>query len=212
MKYAALIAALCLPFFACEGLSAGEYNEVLSVGDAAPGWEGLPGTDGKSHSLAELADKSIVVVIFTCRSCPTAADYEARIADLVRQHADNPDKLAVIPISANLVEEDKLPALIEHVEEADLPFHFLHDESQQVAKSYGAVFTPQFFVLNSDRKIVYMGAMDDATNPEEVTRHYVNEAIAAIEAGSTPEVTETIARGCRIRFVSERRRRAQQAK
>jgi peroxiredoxin len=97
--------------------------------------------------------------------------------------------------------------LKKHANEAKLHFTFLYDESQKIAKEYGAMFTPQFFVLNKERKIVYMGAMDEEPEPGNVTKHYVEDAIAATLAGKEPAVKETIARGCRIRYVNDRKRK-----
>ncbi len=185
-------------------LSAGEFNEVLSIGDKAPAWKELPGTDGKLHSLADLADREVVVVIFTCASCPTATDYEPRIMQLIEQFAGK--SVAVVPICVNQIKQDKLDALKERVEKQKLTFHYLHDESQQIAKDYGAIFTPEFFVLNKDRQIVYMGAFDDATNPADVKHQWVTDAVTAALAGEKPATTETIARGCRVRYARDRRK------
>lgn len=184
---------------------AGQYNEVLSIGDKGPAWSDLPGTDGKKHSLGELAEKPVVVVVFTCASCPTAADYEERINALAKAHAAEKGQVAVVAISVNKVKEDQLPALTERAKAKGFAFTYLYDESQKVAKDYGAVFTPEFYVLDRDRKVVYMGAMDDATDASKVTRRYVDEAIAAALSGKKPEVGEVIARGCRVRYARERR-------
>jgi len=185
-------------------LQAGEFNEILSIGDVAPAWSDLPGTDGKTHSLADLKDKPVVVVIFTCASCPTASDYEARIQALADAH---PSDVAVVAICVNQIEEDKLPALAKRTQEKNLTFTYLSDQTQKIAKDFGAVFTPEFYVLNRDRKVVYMGAMDDSTDPARVTKRYVNEAIQAVLNGQTPEIKEVIARGCRVRYARERRKR-----
>jgi peroxiredoxin len=182
---------------------AGEFNEVLSIGDAAPKWSGLPGTDGKTHSLADLKDKAVVVVVFTCASCPVAADYEERIGELATRYAAK--SVAVVPICVNHGKQDRLDALTARVEKRKLKFHYLYDESQRIAKDFGAVFTPEFFVLDQERKVRYMGAMDDATDATKVQSKWVEEAIEAILAGETPKTTETIGRGCRIRFARERR-------
>jgi peroxiredoxin len=190
-------------------LLAGEYNEVLSVGDAAPAWKDLPGVDGKTHSLADLSDKPVVVVVFTCASCPTAADYETRINDLAKAHAGEKSQVAVVAICVNQVPEDQLPALTKRAEEKQFQFTYLHDETQKIAKDYGAVFTPEFYVLNAERKIAYMGAMDDSTDAAKVTKKYVDEAIAASLAGKSPKNKEVIARGCRIRYARERKKPAQ---
>lgn len=199
----ALLVGLLL--VAARPSSGGEFNEVLSVGDAAPAWAKLPGTDGQEHSLADLADKPVVVVVFTCGSCPVAADYESRIGDLIKAHSGADGKVAVVPICVNNVAGDDLEALKKRVADRKLPFQYLHDKTQKIAKDYGANTTPEFFVLNKDRKVVYMGALDDSTAPDKVKARYVDDAITAALAGKTAEPKEVIARGCRIRYARERR-------
>lgn len=201
-------AAALLALWVSAPLQAGKYNTVLSVGDKAPAWADLPGTDGQQHALADLAEKPVVVVAFTCLSCPIAADYEARIDQLAQKYGGESGQVAVVAICVNRVEADRLPALTAHAKEHELHFPFLYDESQQIAKDYGAIYTPQFFVLDGDRKITYMGALDDSTDPEKVTEHHLAAAIQATLAGRTPEVTETVPRGCTIRYERERRRRS----
>ncbi|SFJ09139.1 redoxin family protein [Planctomicrobium piriforme] len=202
---AALSLALLLLCFACLPLAhAGEFNEVLSIGSIAPSWTDLPGTDGKSHSLADLAAKPVVVVIFTCVSCPTAADYEDRINALATTHGGDSSQVAVVTVCVNRVEADRLPALTARAAEKKFQFTYLYDESQKIARDFGAVFTPEFYVLDRDRKVIYMGAMDDNTDPAKVTQHYVDDAVAAALAGKSPETKEVIARGCRVRYVRQR--------
>ncbi len=186
--------------------NAGEYNEVLSIGDPAPVWAELPGTDGKLHGLADLKDREVIVVVFTCVSCPTATDYEGRIQAIAERYAGE-GRVAIVPVCVNRVAEDRLDALTERVKAKKFAFHYLYDESQKIAKDFGAIFTPEFYVFDRDRKLVYMGAMDDKTDADKVERRYVEEAIAAALAGKKPEVTETIARGCRVRYARERRGR-----
>jgi peroxiredoxin len=202
LPLATLLALLPAP------LNAGKYNTVLSVGDKAPAWTDLPGTDGRQHALADLADKPVVVVAFTCLSCPIAADYEARIDQLAKKYGGESGQVAVVAICVNRVEADRLPALTAHVKEHNLHFPFLYDESQQIARAYGAIYTPQFFVLDRDRKITYMGALDDSTDADKVTVHHLDAALQATLAGRAPETTETVPRGCTIRYERERRRQS----
>lgn len=201
--------ALALPCCAGSMMAqltwAGEYNEVLSIGDAVPVWKSLPGTDGAQHGLADLADKDVVVVVFTCASCPTAVDYEGRLNALVQKYGSSTEKVGIAVMCVNQVPADRLPALTKRVTDKGLKFHYLYDESQQIAKDFGAIFTPEFYVFNRDRKLVYMGALDDSTDADKVTKRYVEEAIAAALTGGQPEVTETIARGCRVRWARMRR-------
>ncbi|WP_437188383.1 redoxin family protein [Planctomicrobium sp. SH668] len=184
---------------------AGEYNDVLSIGDPAPQWKDLPGVDGIAHSLSDLAEKDVVVVVFTCVSCPTAADYEVRINELHKKYATE-GKVGIVAICVNRVADDKLPALTARAQEKGLEFPYLYDESQKVARDFGAVFTPEFYVLNRERKVVYMGAMDDATDASKVTKHFVDAAIQSAINGTELQEKEVIARGCRVRYVKERRR------
>lgn len=186
-------------------LPAGEFNLVLDIGDPAPVWKKLPGVDGKEHSLDDLKKKDVLVVFFTCNSCPYAVDYENRVVAFAKKYGEKNSKVGLVAINVNLVEEDLPPAMKKKAEEKGFKFPYLFDESQQIAKDFGAGFTPEFFVLNKDRKIVYMGAFDDSPNADKVKKKHVEAAVAAALTGKLPEVKETVPIGCRIRI--ERRRR-----
>ena len=161
----------------------------------------MPGTDGQRHALADLADKKVVVVVFTCNSCPVARDYEERTIDLAKRRGDD---VAVVAINVNRGAEDSLAKMQERAKEKQFPFPYLFDESQQIGREYGASATPHYFVLSTDRKIVYMGAMDDASEPEAVKVKFVDRAIDATLAGMAPTTAETFARGCGIRYARQR--------
>lgn len=194
------IAALILGY--CVGpAAAGEFNSKLNIGDAAPAWTDLPGTDGKNHSLSDLKDKPVVVVVFTCNSCPAAEGYEDRLIAFAKKYAEAADsKVALVAINVNTIEEDRLPKMKEKATEKGFNFLYLYDESQKIAKDFGATYTPEFFVLNKDRKVVYMGAMDDKNNAADVKVNYLTPAVEAALKGEKPEKAETIARGCMIRY------------
>lgn len=186
---------------------AGQYNQVLSIGDKAPAWSDLPGVDGKKHSLADLKDKDAVVVVFTCNSCPYAVDYEDRSIAFAKKHAGPDGRVGLVAINVNKVPDDRLPRMKQRAEEKEFPYPYLYDETQKIARDYGAIFTPEFYVLDKDRKVVYMGAMDDNSNPQKVTKSYLEPAVQAALKGELPETKETGAVGCRIRYERERRRR-----
>ena len=177
--------------------SAGEFNKVLKVGDPAPEWKDLPGTDGKTHSLADLKGKDAVVVVFTCNSCPFAVEYEDRIIALTKTVGD---KVAVVAINVNTIKDDALPEMTKRAERKKFPFVYLFDESQAIAKRFGAIYTPEFFVLDKERKVAYMGALDDTSTAANVMVRYVEEALTAVLAGKPAPKGETLARGCKIRF------------
>src|SRR5690242_14315938 len=88
---------------------AGECNPKLGVGDAAPPWKARDGTDGQKHSLADLKDKDVVVVVFTCNSCPVAQGYEDRVIAFANKHAGEGSKVAVVAINVNTIPDDRLP-------------------------------------------------------------------------------------------------------
>ncbi|WP_020471172.1 thioredoxin family protein [Zavarzinella formosa] len=193
MRLLAGLLSLCL----VAPLFAGEFNKKLNIGDNAPAWKNLPGVDGKNHSLADIKDRDYVVVIFTCNSCACSEEYEDRIVAFTQKYAD---RVAVVAINVNTIPEDKLDAMKKKAAKKKFTFPYLYDETQQIARDYGATYTPEFFVLNKERKIAYMGAMDDKTNVTEVKDKYLEAATDAILAGKTPPKAETVARGCLIRF------------
>src|SRR5262245_49936676 len=166
-RYHCIVATMFALAIAMTAL-AGTYNKQLNIGDAAPDWKGLGGTDGQTHSLADLADKQVIVVCFTCNTCPYAVDCEDRLIALTKRFAAEGNKCALVAINANKVKEDLLPAMQERAKSKGFGFLYLHDETQQVAKSYGATFTPEFVVLNKERKVVYLGAMDNSPDGKNI--------------------------------------------
>ena len=176
---------------------AGKFNKTLSIGDAAPAWADLEGTDGKKHALADFKDKDVLVVVFTCNSCPVAEAYESRILAFAKA---NP-KVGLVAINVNTAKDDALPAMKVRAEKKKFGFAYLYDPTQEIARNYGAKYTPEFFVLNKDRKVVYMGAMDDKSPPGEAKVMHLEAAVKAAADGKKPDTAETsAAAGCGIRF------------
>jgi len=197
------IATLFIVFaLACATLDAGEFNSVLNIGDKAPVWKELPGTDGKPHSLEDLKDSKLVVVVFTCNSCPIATDYEDRILALADKFKND---AAFVAINVNTIPEDSLPKMKERAESRKFPFPYLFDKSQKIGKEFGAKYTPEFFVLDADRKIAYMGGLDDSSVADKVKTKHLEPAIDAILKGEQPATAETNAIGCRVRYAREKR-------
>lgn len=181
-------------------LSAGEFNRKLNIDDAAPTWSDLPGIDGKKHSLTDLKAKDVVVVVFTCVQCPVAQDYEERIVAFVKKHAAADSKVGFVAINVCLGEDEAMPKMAAQAKKAGYEFPYLADVSQKVGRAYGATVTPEFFVLNKERKVVYMGAMDDHINPAKVKRTYLDKAVAAALKGEKLEKPETASKGCAVEY------------
>jgi peroxiredoxin len=193
------VALLLLPWIA----SAGTYNDALNIGDAAPAWKDLPGVDGKKHSFADFADRDVLVVLFTCCGCPAAQDYEDRILAFAKKHGPG-SGVGIVAINVNTIPEDRMDKMKQRATEKGFPFPFLYDETQKIGRLYGAMYTPEFFVLDKERKVVYMGAMDDRDNAALVKTHFLEDAVAAALKGQKAAVNETLARGCRIRYPRKR--------
>lgn len=196
-----LVACWLLLGIGCPAL-AGEFNTVLDIGDDAPTWTELPGVDGDDHSSKSLNKAKAIVVAFTCNSCPYAVDAEDRLIALTKDVEDK--GVAVVAINVNLIDEDALPAMKDKAAEKQFPFAYLFDESQQIAKGFGAKNTPEFFLIDGDRKIAYMGSMDDSPDGKNITKSYLRAAIDAVLADKTPTTTETVPIGCRIRMKRRR--------
>jgi AhpC/TSA family protein len=169
--------------------------------------------------LTDLRDVPVVVVVFTCNSCVVATEYEDRLLAFAGKYGVGTDgkdpravklpaghgKVALVAINVNKVKEDLPAAMKTRAEKKKYAFRYLFDETQKIARDYGALVTPQFFVLDRDRKVVYMGAMDDNSNAADVKRNYLEAAVEAALAGRKPETSETAPSGCRIRYARQRR-------
>jgi peroxiredoxin len=186
--------------------TAGEFNPTLSIGDVAPSWQDLPGIDGKTHSRADFDTRDVLVVVFTCNSCPYAVDYEDRLVEFQRDVVGKSEKVGLVAINVNKIPDDSLEKMQERAQAKGFTFPYLFDESQQIAKDFGATRTPEFFVLDKARKVAYMGAMDDNSMHDKVTKQHLRDAVAAVLAGQSPETKETPPVGCGIRFERMRRK------
>ena len=178
----------------------------LKVGDIAPDFK-LRNIDGKMISLADLKNEQGgnptkgYIVTFTCNTCPYAVMYEDRIIELHNKYAPKGwPVVAIQPNDPNLKPGDSMEEMKIRANEKGYPFVYLFDDGQKVFPQYGATRTPHIFLLDSTRKVRYIGTIDN--NPQDaeaVTKRYVEDAIAAIEAGKEPDPNFTKAIGCGIR-------------
>ena len=162
----------------------------------------LTGTDGKTHSLAELSDKKALVVIFSCNHCPYVQAYEDRINQIQKDYA--PRGAQVVAINSNddvHYPEDNLANMKKRAQEKQFAFLYLRDDSQGVARAYGATHTPHIFLFDQKRELKYTGKIDDNwQEPQKVKRNYLREALDAVLAGQTVQEPETHAIGCTIKW------------
>jgi len=136
-----------LALFAGTSL-AGEYNKVISVGDKAPAFSGIPAVMGEKDASVSLGDikEDVVVVVFLANHCPVVTQYEDRIIDFANEYKGK--NVKVVGVCVNDMDSDRLPAIKTRVKEKAYPFVYGYDESQKIGKAYGAVATPQFFDLD----------------------------------------------------------------
>ncbi|MBT8327117.1 MAG: thioredoxin family protein [Bacteroidia bacterium] len=193
-KIAYTLGILAIGFFA--------YAQVTgySVGDTATDFS-LKGTDDKMHSLSEFNDAKGYIVIFTCNHCPYSVAYEDRIIKLQEEYG--PQGYPVIAINPNdpeVNEEDGFEEMKVRAKEKGFNFLYLFDEGQTIYPQYGATRTPHVFLLDKERKVKYIGAIDDnVSKPEEVKEHYLANAIKALQEGEDPSPSKTKAIGCSIK-------------
>lgn len=199
------LATLLMLFTQVSRLPAGKYNSTLSPGDPAPVWSDLPAVDGRDYSLSDFGASKVIVLVFTCNSCPYAVDIEDRLLAFHKKYGKK--SVALVAINVNKVKADLMPAMRDKAKEKAFQFPYLFDETQQIARDYGAKRTPEFFVLDQDRKVVYMGALDDSPEGKRVSTQYVEAAVNTTLAGKKVELAETIPVGCVVRFERTRRTR-----
>ena len=179
-------------------LEGGKFNRVLSVGDKAPTWKSLAGVDGAKHALSDLKKAKLVVVAFIANRCPMAKMYEPRMLAFAKKYRSKGVRL--IAISVSLSPADDLAKMKRRAKASRYTFPYLIDPTQNIGRAYGATNTPHFFVLDAKRRIAYMGAFDDHRDPAKVEENYLTDAVNALLAGKTPEVTESRQFGCEIEY------------
>lgn len=173
----------------------GGYN----IGDVATDFE-LKNIDGSMVSLASIENAKGYIVTFTCNECPFAKLYEDRLIALHNTY--EPKGYPVIAINPNSINGGKegYEAMQERAKEKEFPFVYLMDDKQEIYPKYGAVRTPHVFILDAERKIQYIGTIDDnSRSPEDVKVKYVEDAISALEKGEKPTPNLTKAIGCPIK-------------
>jgi peroxiredoxin len=162
----------------------------------------LPGIDGRQHALDDYTDREAVVIIFSCNHCPYVRAWEDRMVQIQREYADKGVQLVAInPNDAQKYPDDGFPKMQERAREKGFNFPYLHDETQEIARAYGAQRTPEVFLFDKNRVLRYHGAIDDNYDDPRAVRHaYLRQALDAVLAGQTPPVTQTPPVGCSVKW------------
>jgi len=175
------------------------WSQGYELGDTAADFF-LLGTDGEQHSLATAGGENGTVIVFTCNSCPYSKAYEDRIVALQTELAPRGyNVIAINPNNPEIQPKDSYEAMQARAEEKAFNFLYLMDEGQKVYPQYGATRTPHVFLLDAERTVRYIGAIDDNTDSEKVDKHYLMDAVEAVEANKQPDPGTTKAIGCSIK-------------
>lgn len=195
---------------------------TLKIGDPAPDFS-LKGVDDKTWRLADFAGAKALAVVFSCNHCPYVVAYEGRMIDLQKEFATRGVRFVLINSNEDQnYPEDSFENMVRRAGGKGYPFPYLRDETQDVARAYGAVRTPHLFVfaktgtvpdLPADRReavesglspvwrLAYTGKIDDNwQDPDRVKEPYLKRALEALTSGKPPPVRETDAIGCTIKW------------
>jgi peroxiredoxin len=175
---------------------------MAPLGSKAPAFR-LPDTQGRIVSLEDFADAKGLLVMFICNHCPYVKHVAPELARLARDYRDK--SLAIVAINANDVRnypDDSPERMAEEVKARGYTFPYLFDASQAVAQAYTAACTPDFFLYNELRELVYRGQLDDSRpgNNIPLTGKDLREAIDAVLAGKPPSGAQRPSVGCNIKW------------
>lgn len=185
-------------------LASAVVAQGYKVGDKATDFK-LKNVDGKMVSMTDYNTAKGFVVVFTCNHCPFSKAYESRILDLDKKYASlGYPVIAINPNDVKREPEDSFENMQALAKEKNYTFPYLHDESQEVAKTYGATRTPHVYVVvksGNDYVVKYIGAIDDNSDDAAmVTKKYVENALDELIAAKSVGVAETKAIGCTIKW------------
>lgn len=174
---------------------------TLPLNTTAPDFA-LPATDGNTYTLADFADADTLVVFFTCNHCPYVTGSDHVTAATARKYADRGVRfVAINSNSVSTYPEDSFDHMVARMNEHNFPWVYLHDESQDVARAYGALRTPHFFVFDKDRKLVYTGrAVDSPRDASGITTNDLERALDEITAGRPVSTPLTNPIGCNVKW------------
>lgn len=177
------------------------YSQSISFGAAAPDFS-LPGIDGKTYTPADFKNKKALVIVFMCNHCPYVQAVWNRLIALQKKFGQVGVQL--VGINANddtHYPEDGFEKMKEYANQHGHNFPYLRDATQQTAKAYGAVCTPDIFVYDENQKLAYHGRIDDNwQEPEKVTKRELAEALTALISGKKPNPDQKPSMGCSIKW------------
>jgi peroxiredoxin len=173
----------------------------LSIGSPAPGFS-LLGVDGRTYSYADVAGTQATVVLFWCNHCPYVVPNQDRVIRMQAQYAARGVRFtAICANNPAAYPEDDYEHMVKRAQDKGYNFPYLHDPGQETARAYGAQRTPEVFVFDAGGRLRYHGRIDDNHQDEaQAVSHDLRDALDALLDGKLPEVEETGAYGCSIKW------------
>jgi peroxiredoxin len=177
---------------------------TLEIGSTAPDFK-LPSTDGKTYSLADFKEAPALVVFFTCNHCPYVIKSDETTCKTVEKFKElGAIFIAINSNSAETVPEDSFQHMCERMEKNHFPWLYLYDETQDVARKYGALRTPHFYLFDKERKLIYTGrGVDKPRQPEEITEYSLENAISEYFSGKEISKPVTNPIGCNVKWIGK---------
>jgi len=177
--------------------------DELAIGAKGAGFN-LKGTDGKTHSLENVAGAKGTAVIFTCNECPYSKGYEDRLIALAKDYqAKEIGFVAINPNDPKIVPGDGFEFMVKRAQEKNFPYPYVFDGTQEIARAYGARVTPHIFLLDAKGKLVYRGRVDDSLEEGKITSRDFSAALNALASGQPVKVAETKAFGCSVKYAKQ---------
>jgi peroxiredoxin len=174
---------------------------TLQLGEKAIDFS-LPATDGNTYSLEDFADAKVLVLSFTCNHCP----YVVGSDEVTRQTAEKyaPQGVKFVAINANSINtyaEDSFEHMVKRMDVHQFPWTYLRDESQEVARQYGALRTPHYYVFDQDRKLIYTGrGVDQPKDTSKMTVNNLDQALSEHLEGKEISTPLTNPIGCNVKW------------
>jgi peroxiredoxin len=174
---------------------------TLNIGAKAPDFN-LKATDGNTHSLADFSDVDTLVIFFTCNHCP----YVLGSDELTRETADKFKDQGVQFVginsnSPNTYPEDDFDHMVKRMEQYKFPWLYLYDDTQDVARAYGALRTPHFYVFDKERNLLYTGrGVDSPRDASRITVNDLDRVLTEVTSGNSVSIPLTNPIGCNIKW------------
>lgn len=174
----------------------------MKLNDLAPDFT-LKATDGREYSLHRHKGNNGTVVVFSCNHCPYVQAYDERLNELVQHYSSR--GVAFFVINSNdsrQYPEDNFEKMKAKMSQYGLLYPYLHDDTQQVAREFGAACTPEVFAFDSHMRLIYTGRIDDnMKEPNRITQRYLRDTCEAMLGQREPAIKESQAIGCSIKWM-----------